>query len=142
MTTIAYRDGVLAADSLMTVGDTRAGTMTKIYRQGRLLIGFSGRSSNFESFRSWVKAGAEGRFASEGGNVFIIPPEGPAVIWGDNDYPWRESSDYWALGSGEHFALGAMAMGATAEEAVRVTATWDLATGGDITVLHRQPARR
>ena len=32
MTAIAYRDGVLAADSLMLGGDTVRGMTTKIYR--------------------------------------------------------------------------------------------------------------
>jgi 20S proteasome alpha/beta subunit len=138
LTTIAYRDGVLAADTLTTASGTRCGEMAKIYREGRLLVGFCGNASNFEAFRSWVRAGAEGRFKSENGNVFILPPEGPAVVWGDGDYPWREAAPFWALGSGESIALGAMAVGATAEQAVRAAIEFDTASGGNVTVLSRE----
>lgn len=137
MTTIAYRDGMLAADTQTSFSGIRCADQRKIHREGRLLTGFSGTSTNYERFRSWVRDGMSGDFDSRGGNVFILPPSGPAVIWGDGDYPWREPSEFWALGSGEHLALGAMSAGATAEEAVRIAMRWDNATGGEITVLRR-----
>jgi ATP-dependent protease HslVU (ClpYQ) peptidase subunit len=43
----------------------------------------------------------------------------------------------FAAGSGERYALGAMAMGATPEQAVQVAAGFCRYTGGDITVLRR-----
>lgn len=137
MTTIAYRDGVLAADTLMTASNMRSGHMTKIMRRGRLIIGFAGASRNFEAFRNWLGAGAEGSFASNDGNVFIIPPEGDAIVWGDGDTPWRETALFWALGSGEAPAMGAMAAGASAEEAVKAAIALDLSSGGEITVIRR-----
>lgn len=137
MTTIAYRDGILAADTQMAADDLRCGEASKIMRQGRLLIGFCGKLSNFEAFRSWLVGGMEGRFRSEGGNVFILPPSGPAIVWGDGDYPWRETSDFWALGSGERIAIGAMDAGATAEDAVRAAIRWDTSSGGEVLTLQR-----
>lgn len=41
------------------------------------------------------------------------------------------------MGSGGEFASGAMAMGATAAEAVRIAMKFDTKTGGEITVLRR-----
>lgn len=138
MTTIAYRDGVLAADTLVTANNMRSGFLTKIARQGRLLVGFCGRSANYEAFRNWLAAGMNGSFKSEDGNVFVIPPEGPAIIWGDGDTPWRETAPFWALGSGEAPALGAMQAGASAEEAVKAAIALDVWSGGEITVLRRE----
>lgn len=135
MTTIAYRDGVLAADTLTTANGIRCGHHVKIHRFGRLLTGYCGRSSNYEAFRSWVKAGAEGKFTSAEGNVFIVTPDGVAIVWGDGDYPWRETGAMWALGSGEQLALGAMAAGATAEEAIHAAIAWDTGSGGPVTAI-------
>lgn len=138
MTTVAYRDGVVAADTLITAGHTRCGYAAKIMRHGRLILGFCGKKSNFEAFRDWVAAGMPGRFASEGGNVFIAPPTGPAIVWGDGNTPWRETEDCWALGSGDDLAMGAMLAGATAEDAVRAAIAVDTGSGGEITVLRRE----
>lgn len=137
VTTIAYRDGVLAADTLMTANGMRAGDQVKIMRRGRLIIGFAGASRNFEAFRNWLASGATGAFSSEDGNVFIIPPDGCPVVWGDGDTPWRETAPFWALGTGEAVAMGAMQAGSSAEDAVRAAIALDVNSGGEITVLHR-----
>ena len=42
------------------------------------------------------------------------------------------TSEYYAIGSGRELAMGAMAFGATAFEAVQMAAKHDLATGGEI----------
>lgn len=139
MTTVAFRDGIIAADTLMTASETRCGYCTKIMRVGRLVIGFCGTLSNFEKFRCWIKDGALGAFKSDGGNVFIVPPTGPAVIWGDSDSPWREDAEFWAIGTGEKLAMGAMAAGATAAEAVKAAIGFDVFSGGQITVLDTRP---
>lgn len=137
MTTIAYRDGVVAADTLITANGMRAGEMAKIMRRGRLLVGFAGASRNFEAFRNWLSAGMPGSFKSEGGNVFILAPGFPPIVWGDGDTPWRETAETWALGSGEAAAMGAMQVGASAERAVQAAIALDVNCGGKITVLRR-----
>ena len=38
-------------------------------------------------------------------------------------------NDFWAVGSGEEYALGAMAMGASAAQAVEVASQFDVYTG-------------
>jgi hypothetical protein len=137
MTTIAWDGEALAADTLLTSDGTRVGYTAKIRRSRRCLIGFCGRLANFEHFYSWFRGGMVGAFLSEGGNVFIIPPTGPTIIWG-NGAPWTETAAQWALGDGEHIALGAMQVGATAVEAVRAAIALNVHTGGDITVLRRE----
>jgi len=138
LTVIAYRDGILAADSLLTFGGTRGGYARKIMRHGSLLIGFCGKSTNFEAFRNWVAAGMVGTFKSDDGNVFIIPPAGPAIVWGTGETPWRETAPYWALGDGDEIALGAMAAGASAPEAVRIAIEHKTSCGGEVVILNRQ----
>jgi ATP-dependent protease HslVU (ClpYQ) peptidase subunit len=50
-------------------------------------------------------------------------------------------ADYAAIGSGGMFAMGAMAHGATAEEAVAAAALHDKNTGGNIQSLHHSVLR-
>ena len=46
---------------------------------------------------------------------------------------------YHAFGSGEEIALGAMAAGATAAEAVQIAIQFDTSSDGDVTQLPSQP---
>lgn len=137
MTTIAFDGRTLAADTLLTAGSMRCGEIVKIRQVKGCLVGFCGSLTNFERFYSWFMAGMSGEFHSDGGNVFIIPPTGHAVVWGDGG-PWRETAAQWALGDGEQVAVGAMVAGADAAGAVRVAMAINVNTGGDITVLKRE----
>ena len=62
MTTIAYRDGILAADSLCTVDDMVAGECRKItkFKKGKkqILAGGAGSKHAVENFLNWVDNGA------------------------------------------------------------------------------------
>lgn len=137
MTTIAYRAGVLAADSQVSTGNIREGTATKARKFGRILAGGAGTAAIMERFFDWVRNGLEGEDpwrGEETGNGFVVLPDGLIVCWGKNG-PWPVRTDFWAIGSGSDIAMGAMAAGASAEEAVALVAKHDLYTGGPIRVL-------
>lgn len=51
MTVIAYRDGVLAADSLVTWRAHRDGHVRKIFKVGRILATASGTTALAQAFR-------------------------------------------------------------------------------------------
>ena len=56
MTTIAYRDGILAADSLVTLGSTKVhGSYQKIRRIGEYLVGTAGSVADCQAFVVWLK---------------------------------------------------------------------------------------
>lgn len=135
MTTIAFKDNILAADTLATSGGYRCGYHPKAFRVGRLRIGGAGISAYVYAFRHWVIDGMKGDhpLKTDEGNLFIIKPDGSTVCW-SNAGPFLMDGP-WALGSGENLALGAMLAGATAEEAVRHAMTIDTCSGGDVTVL-------
>lgn len=138
MTTIAVRDGVLAADTLFTCNGSRDHYTTKAWRIGGVLAAACGPSTHIHAFRSWVVGGMEGPSpyagASDSGNGIVVAPGHPIILAGSGGLA-PVIADFYALGSGESFAIGAMEMGATAEEAVRIAAKRDTATGGEITVL-------
>lgn len=136
MTTIAYRDGVLASDSLVSSGNTRAGEVRKIARHGNLMGGISGPLDAAEKFLRWIESGCEGdcpqlgdgsdAILIRGRKTFYVGPSGTVV-------PFR--APFAATGSGENLAIGAMAMGASAIEAVKVAIRFDEGSGGRIASL-------
>lgn len=146
MTTIAYRDDVLAADTQITCGGTIDGWAQKAFRKGRLLYATSGSSGLGDRFASWVSGGMQGDAPclkgegdKDGGHGYLFPG-GDRVVWRYDDVWATHRAPFFAYGSGAEIALGAMLAGASAEEAVRAAAERDIATGGEITVLRRDSA--
>lgn len=139
MTTIAYRDGVLAADSLTTSNGVRESPRLKIRNIKGLLVAGAGTSAICDRFFDWVKAGMTGLSPWEGhdcGNGMIITPDDTILVFGANG-PWQVERNFYSMGSGEQIALGAMAHGATAEEAVGHAIAYDVYSGGDIRTVTR-----
>lgn len=65
--------------------------------------------------------------------LLLLTPAGEVYVARDNaELSGPIASDYFAIGSGEDYAMGAMAMGATATRAVDVAAMFDAHTGGEI----------
>lgn len=141
MTIIAYRDGVMAADSRVTVdseaGGTRLFRCEKLFRKtikiGRrkkvpVIIGTAGESAPGLIFVDWY--GSDKPPPSqliEGEADFtclILRPDGlyEADKW---CRPERIPHKFYAIGSGAKAALGAMYKGASAIEAVEITCKID-----------------
>lgn len=141
MTTIAYRNGVLAADSAMCSGGTLMGSIDKIARRNDgALAGAAGDAAFNAAFRAWFLAwggGAqpevkEGEGWMDRGVIFrpdgaieVFEPRGKFVC----------VAKYFAFGSGKETALGAMFAGADAETAVRAAIEHDPHTAGAVLVL-------
>jgi hypothetical protein len=139
VTTIAYRNGILASDSLATSNGLRDSHTQKIHKIGPLLVAGAGISAICTRFVQWVKDGMKGDSpwqGQDGGNSFIVMPDEVILVFGENG-PWKVERDFYALGSGEQVAIGAMAHGATAEEAVAHAITFDVYSGGPIRTLSR-----
>lgn len=60
MTTIAYRDGVMAADTLTTWGNSRDGYVSKIAKRGSVLAAGSGSMAHVQRFLDWFRTGMKG----------------------------------------------------------------------------------
>lgn len=142
MTTIAYRDGVLAADSLITSGTMRCGHEIKVKALGKLLYGSCGSCGLTDKVEAWMRSGMVGdrpplKVGEAAGSVFVFMPD-DRIVWMHEDGDTVIRAPYWAAGSGERFALGAMAHGASAEEAVKAAIAHDTVSGGEVTVLRRK----
>lgn len=137
MTTIVYRDGVLAADTQINSGNgNRAGSIHKI---GRTKDGYRWAFSGGTEMQAACAAWAETREGDppeiDGGFILIEPNGSHREWWGKG---WLSATDPQAAwGSGERIARGAMFVGADAVQAVRAAIALDPESGGQITVLRR-----
>lgn len=146
MTTIVWRDGVLAADSQVTQqlsehgGGFRNGSVQKIHRHRGFLYGCCGDLLMMERFRDWFHAGLK-EFCplDECSEAMIVCPDGRVLVY-NGVLPHRIDGPYYAIGSGRQFALGALALGASAVEAVEAAAVHDAYTGLPVSTLTQVPA--
>lgn len=67
--------------------------------------------------------------------TLVLFPGGDQIIRFNHDGPSEMRAPFYADGSGWEIALGAMAAGATAEEAVHIASRYDTKTGGSVTTL-------
>lgn len=139
MTTIAYKDGVLAADTQVTASSCRVGSSRKIGMIGPVMWGAAGVLPLCQRFDAWVRGGCKGdpppMKDTDGDTAEAIIVFDGRVVCFRSDGLDHITSPFYANGSGWRFAMGAMAAGASAVDAVRAAAVLDVHTGGEITVL-------
>ncbi len=141
MTTIAYKDGVLVANSRSYAGSKMPlGRKSKIHRlaDGSLFGCSSSKVGQPEKFRRLVEEfGVEHTFEKEVlAQAIVIKPNGDVFYFNDEDaFSGPIETDCLAIGSGEEYAIGAMLHGATAQEAIVIAAECDVWTGGELETL-------
>lgn len=140
MSTVAYRGGVLAADSRAYGGKYAAtpGAKRKLYRlpDGSILGVVSGIVGFSERFAAWLESGAVPDKFGDGEQAFkalLVRPSCKVFLYVDSLYPSGPiDSEFYAVGSGDDYALGAMACGCSAVQAVEIAARFDPHTGGEV----------
>jgi len=135
MTTLVYRDGVLAADGQSQCSGWRQpGMMEKVWKVEGRLIGAAGDSNRVERFRRWAMAGGVGECPEMGdGSVGVIVEQDGRVREFESVGELQPShAPFYAWGSGMPAALAALYMGATAERAVEIAILVDSSSGGNV----------
>lgn len=146
MTTICFREGILAADTRAYSGDSSPiGFKQKIFRgQDGTLFGISTPQPGLsEEVAAWMMADEDVKpdlvpalHGDIGFQALEITPEGDVFYYNNRFVPSGPLYGPWhAIGSGCDYAIGALRMGATATEAVEVAMEFDPWTGGDVTLL-------
>jgi 20S proteasome alpha/beta subunit len=138
MTTIAYKDGVIAYDSRQTRNDRIVSdSVPKCQVVDGVSFLLSGAVCDEKALiaayfgtPSLVPVECSG-YVVDGGNLMLVGHDDKTGIWKQDLDP--ANSD--AIGSGAAYALAAMDMGATAKEAVEMAAKRDVYTGGKIRTL-------
>jgi hypothetical protein len=143
MTTIAWDGTSLAGDRRSTADGLCRRVRPKISRtpDGRL-IGLSGASGRCAAMREWLtlpasERGKQPAFQGREDQAVValeVLPDG-TLLFHSVDGAVAIEEPFDAVGSGADFALGAMACGKSAADAVRIAARFDAGTDDSIDVL-------
>ncbi|UVL26809.1 proteasome subunit beta [Pseudomonas donghuensis] len=135
MTTIAYKDGVIAYDSRQTRNDRIVSdNAPKCQVVDGVSFFLSGAVCDEKAliaayFGTQSAAPVEcSGYVVDGGKLLLVGHDDKTGIWRQELDP----SNPDAIGSGSAYALAAMGMGASAEDAVRAAMRWDIYTGGKV----------
>jgi len=142
MTTIAWKPGVMVADKKTTDGDL-AHSCTKIYRRKGYAIGFSGYLQEGLQFCDWFHK-REGKCPLKKTDALVMNlTTGGCVHWEAKAKIGIPVEDpCTAIGSGAGLAIGAMEAGATPQQAVKIAAKRDPATGFGIQTVYSKKRKK
>lgn len=133
MTTVAYRDGVMACDTRMTGGFIST-VDTKVITGPDALVGFCGDPIAAYEAAVWLAGETRERpsCSNKDDILFLVyRRNGLFLVDGElRELPLK--GKYHAIGSGEQAAMVAMHMGATAKEAVKMAIRVDENSGGTV----------
>ena len=137
MTTVAYSSGVLAFDSKITGNDGYTGWGIKGRKTSKFLMAGCGSFADMTAFMDWMQAGGVVADKKLFGidrkiemSAIVVNKKGHVYFYEDYLYPFQIDAPFHAIGSGSSYAIGAMAFGATAVQAIKIASKWDNGTGG------------
>lgn len=140
MTIIAYKDGIIAADSATFSGQTIINQSTmKIAKSKKGILGGATGSSTFcQSFRDWIMRECKGKVTFPKDDFGIISRPGATGVeaWDENGVCYYQDA-YHAIGAGDDFALGVMWAGGSAIDAVKAAIHHSAFCSGTVNWLKR-----
>ena len=141
MTTIVYKDGILAADTLVTYQGMRFGKVSKIFTLANYFIGAAGSIAAIVEFKKFIQDMDFDKdiFTKKDheSDFIVIDRDTDEVSFYTQDLILEPiKAQYYSIGSGSHFAYGALAMGATAKEACEAASKFDYLTNNIIQTIN------
>lgn len=136
MTVLAWDGKTLAADRQLTLGGTPIPS-TKIHREDDHLVGLLGEVQEGLAFLEWYRGGCDPKekpTMKQGFAAYVVIGK---QLWKYESMliPYLIDMPFWGAGSGGEFAIGAMAAGKTATEAVEIACQFDNCCGLGIDTL-------
>jgi ATP-dependent protease HslVU (ClpYQ) peptidase subunit len=134
MTTITYRDGIMAADSSIWVDGTMNYKTRKIFKlPDGTLVGFCGTWAHCMRLLEYLKGEQEDIPTNiKEASAIVVTPKRRVIVYEGGTMTYVSRTKYLAAGSGSAVALGAMHAGATAVEAIKASIEHDNHTRGPI----------
>lgn len=144
MTTVTYstKHRMMAGDKMACEGNNKTGRMTKIFRIGGCLVGFSGSADVCMALRHWFESGGDPESYPETqsdemqASMLVVTPDNKVMFYERFPTPIIMENEYFAIGSGRDFALAILHLGQDPAMAVRVASELDCFTGSGVDVLH------
>lgn len=141
MTTVAFRDGVLAADSQATDDTVKFGIRKVVRLRKGDVAGGCGPLPALALALQWLAAGRVNDPPPIDDNEILFTDGGELYI-ASGGWPGILVKGFVAVGSGAQGAMVAMHLGLTAEDAVAAVSHVDPGTGGPIDVLPVERPRK
>jgi ATP-dependent protease HslVU (ClpYQ) peptidase subunit len=136
MTTVAYKNGILAGDGKACRGDLVLSlSERKVQRlKDGSLVAVVGRPAPSPPFIDWLAAGQEGDAPTLGNECGVIHlrKDGTLRVYEDGGHIDEPPDKPHAWGSGWQIAATAMACGKSAREAVEIATRLDVWSGGKV----------
>ena len=139
MTTIAWDGKTLAADRRQIFGSNKSQATTKIVLHPNLIVGASGGFAAAQAMLRWVAEGCRAvdfppsQSGDNWARTIVVNRHSHKVyIYEDAPIAIEITSNHYAMGSGCEYALGAMAAGANARDAVSIAGFFDPQTGDGV----------
>lgn len=136
MTCVAYKDGVMAADTMcVSNGSIKRLNEVKVAKSRRHLIGMSGDAlPSIEECVNWYFTKKKVALKGYEFTLLVVEPSGAIHQCDSSGRVDHIKEPFFAIGSGREFAFGAMECGATAEQAVQAAIRWCDSVGGKVIV--------
>lgn len=133
MTTVAWDGKTLVTESLITCGDTAFGNGQKLFKlKDGSHVAFAGRMDLYLATVEWLNGGEKPEVHEEDGVIgLVVDKKGKAWEFDERFRPMPTCTP-WAGGSGASFALAALHLGKTAEEAVELACKLDTHSRGPL----------
>ena len=125
MTIICCSRTEMAADSQISDGDL-ARKCEKIHKINGEIIGFAGEAQDGLAFIDWFRKGKpdDKPELSDDFSGVMLTKSGQILEYESKLYPRKVLEKTYAIGNGSHVAIGAMEMGASPEQAVKIACKW------------------
>jgi hypothetical protein len=135
VTCVAYRSGVIAADSMSVVEEVKMDNEVKVARRKGHLFGLAGDAMPpLEEAILWYFKKKRGKFSPYKFEMLVVTPELKVINLDQNNSVTPINAPFYAVGSGAQAAMCAMEVGATAEQAVAACIKWCPEVGGKAVV--------
>jgi len=148
VTTIAYRDGILAADTQSTFGHIRIEAAPKIVEvhNGTLFAGAGdldriALAQRFFENKHWEDNLSEAPIWEDGFQA-ILYTKGRLYWMHNNCVPISVQHPFFAIGSGSPLAMAAMHTGMSAPEAVLLASELDIYTNNKVQIVNVQDVQK
>lgn len=129
MSVIAWDGKIIASDRMCTWGDTLS-TTRKIFKLANgNIVGFTGTLGAGLAMKHWYENGADiDKFPdvqkSDDWTTFVVADHGWLMFYEKQPFPIEVIDKFYAFGSGREVALGVMAMGGSAIQAVKIASKY------------------
>ena len=137
MSIVAWDGKIMAADKICTSADMRVTTTKIVKLDDGTVLAWVGEQGGGFALTEWYKNGKKrcdwpSVQGTENWTRLIVADETGVSFYEREPFPQKVEEHFMAWGSGRDFAMGAMAMGASAKEAVEIASRFSISCGNGV----------